>query len=169
MVYLRALRKIISERGSADIVYVDESGFEASTYRPYAWGKRGKRVYGDRTGHTRPRTSVIAARRKHQWLAPMIFKGTANAALVNQWFRQMLCKELRPGSTIIWDNARFHKKTELEAIAQEHGHHILFLPPYSPDFNPIENDFATLKKQRQNAPQDTTIEQLIAMYRNVPN
>ena len=50
-----------------------------------------------------------------------------------------------PNSTLIFDNAAFHNKSDLEAIAHQHGHHILFLPPYSPDLNPIEHDFANLK------------------------
>lgn len=169
MLYLRKLREIIMIRGSADIAYVDECGFEPSSYCPYGWGVRGKRVYGERSGNTRPRTSVIAARRRHEWLAPMLFHGTANTALVNQWFDNMLCKELRPNSTIIWDNARFHNKADLEAIAEKYGHHILFLPPYSPDLNPIENDFAVLKQKRQKYPYQTDITPLIEMYRNVPN
>ena len=61
----------------------------------------------------------------------MLFSGAANADLVNDWTRNMLCKELRPGSTIIWDNAPFHKKNDLASIAKEYGHHILFLPPYT--------------------------------------
>ena len=100
-----------------------------------------------------PRTSLIAARRGKTLLAPFLFQGTAHAQWVNAWTRAMLCKELRPGSTLIWDNASFHRKKDLEAIAAEQGHFILFLPPYSPDLNPIENDFANLKKRRQFAPQ----------------
>ena len=96
----------------------------------------------------------------------MLFPGTADTDLVNDWMRHMLCKELRPDSTIIWDNAAFHKKKDLEAIAGEHGHHILFLPPYSPDFSPIENDFANLKKIRQYAQSDTPISDIIKSYGN---
>ena len=57
----------------------------------------------------------------------------------------MLCQELRPNSTIIFDNAAFHKKKDLEAIAHEHGHYVLFLPPYSPDLSRIEPDFANIE------------------------
>jgi transposase len=151
------------------MVYVDESGFEASSYQPWGWAAKGTRVHGERSGNTRPRISVIAARRGEKWLAPMTFEGTANTALVNQWFKDMLCKELRPKSTIIWDNARFHNKKDLTEIADKYGHYILFLPPYSPDFNPIENDFATLKKYRQNAPPHASINDIIKTYRNYPN
>jgi transposase len=78
----------------------------------------------------------------------------------------MLCKELRPGSTIVWDNAPFHKKKDLEVIAAEKGHHVLFLPPYSPDFNPIGNDFSNIKKRRQYAPPDTPLDNIIKNYEN---
>lgn len=147
----------MTQRGWQDIVYVDESGFEPTSYQPYGWAIKGKRVYGERSGHSRPRTSVIAGRRGKAWLAPMLFQGTANTELVNQWFEQMLASELRPNSTIIWDNARFHRKADLTRIAAAKGHHVLFLPPYSPDFNTIEKDFATLKKYRQNAPPNVTL------------
>jgi transposase len=162
--YLRTLREIIARRGSQDLVYVDESGFEPEVCRRYGWSHRGQEVHGDHSGNRRPRTSLIAARRGKDFLAPMLFQGTANASLVNDWTATMLCKELRPNSTIIWDNARFHKKNDLEAIAATYGHHILFLPPYSPDFSRIEPDFATIKKRRQFAPQGTSLDDIIRCY-----
>jgi len=96
----------------------------------------------------------------------MLFSGTADANLVNGWLRQVLCPELRPHSTLIFDNAAFHKKTDLEAIAHQYRHHILFLPPYSPDFNRIEPDFANLKKIRQYAPPNTPLFDIIKSYGN---
>ena len=75
-------------------------------------------------------------------------------------------QELRPNSTLIFDNAPFHKKQDLEAIAHQHGHHHLFLPPYSPDFNRIEPDFANLKKIRQSAPPNTPLFDIVKSYGN---
>ena len=166
MAYLQTLRRILQMRGSDNLVYVDESGFEPDVCRRYGWSLRGQEVYGDHSGHRRPRTSLIAARRGKDFLAPMLFEGTADADLVNDWTRNVLCKELRPDSTIIWDNAPFHKKKDLEDIAREYGHHAIFLPPYSPDFNPIENDFANIKKRRQYAPPNTPIADIIKSYGN---
>ena len=163
---MRALRQIMIERGSADWVYIDESGFEPDSYRRHGWSPRGHPVYGDRSGHKRPRESLIAARRGSDFLAPMLFSGTADATLVNAWTRHLLCQELRPNSTLIFDNAAFHKKKDLAAIAQENGHHLLFLPPYSPDLNPIERDFANLKKRRQFAPLNTPLADIIKSYGN---
>ena len=67
---------------------------------------------------------------------------------------------------LIFDRAAFHKKKDLAAIAQENGHHLLFLPPYSPDLNPIEHDFANLKKRRQFAPPNTPLADTIKSYGN---
>ncbi|MBV8056688.1 MAG: transposase, partial [Deltaproteobacteria bacterium] len=100
------------------------------------------------------------------FLAPMLFSGTADSKLVNDWTHHMLCQELRPNSTLIFDNAPFHKKQDLEAIAHQHGHHHLFLPPYSPDFNRIEPDFANLKKIRQSAPPNTPLFDIVKSYGN---
>lgn len=166
MAYLRALRRIIAERGSADLVYVDESGFAPQVGRRHGWSEKGRKVHGEQSGRRHPRTSPIAARRGKDFFATLLFQGTAHAELVNTWTRNVLCKELRPHSTLIWDNASFHKKKDLEAIAAEQGHQVLFLPPYSPDLNPIEHDFANLKKQRQFAPPDTPLETIIKNYGN---
>jgi len=164
MAYLRALRDIVAERGIQNVLYVDESGFAASSHRPYGWAARGEKVYGERSGNARPRTSLIAARRGKDFLAPMLFEGTAHTALVNHWFEHQLIPELRPASTIIWDNAAFHNKENLSDIAAKYGHFVLFLPRYSPDFSPIEHDFANLKKIRQYASPNTTIDEIINMY-----
>lgn len=85
MAYLQKLRRIIAERGAQDIVYIDECGFEPEACRRYGWSLRGQKGFGDRSGHRRPRTSLIAAWRGKDVLAPMLFSGTANAALVNAW------------------------------------------------------------------------------------
>lgn len=164
--YFRQLRQMIMERGSANLVYVDESGFEPSVGRLHGWSLRGQKVHGEQAGNRRPRQSLIAARRGKDFLAPLLFFGTTNTEWVNRWMEQMLFKELRPNSTLIFDNAAFHNKNDLEAIAHQHGHHILFLPPYSPDLNPIEHDFANLKRQRQFAPPETALAEIIKCYGN---
>jgi len=96
----------------------------------------------------------------------MLFDATINTACVNEWVEFCLLKELRKNSTIILDNASFHNKKNLEKIAAKKGHKILFLPPYSPDFNPIEQSFASIKKYRQYQPIDTPIDEIIKSYVN---
>lgn len=164
ILYLRQLRKIILERGSANIIYVDESGFDPTTQRNYGWAIRGNKVYGERSGVTRPRTSLIAGKRGKKILAPVLFKGSTNALWFNCWLEDHLFLELHNGSTIIMDNAPFHRKSAIIEICKKHGHHVLFLPPYSPDFNPIEQDFANIKKIRSYSPQNTTLDNIVSMY-----
>ena len=89
----------------------------------------------------------MAARRRGAFLVPLIIDGTITSHLFERWLREHLFRELRPQSTVVMDNAPFHRKERLRSLAQEHGHLILVLPPYSPDFNTIEHDFAVLKKR----------------------
>ena len=70
-------------------------------------------------------------------LAPVLYEGSTCAVWFNEWLRSHLIKTLAPKSTVIMDNAAFHKKDEIKAIAGEFGHEVLFLPPYSPDLNPM--------------------------------
>jgi len=78
-------------------------------------------------------------------LSPLTFEGTCDAALVEAWFSQQLVSELRPGQTVILDNASFHRPEELRVILQEKGCFLLPLPAYSPDLNLIEPLWNALK------------------------
>lgn len=69
-----------------------------------------------------------------------------DSQLFEYWFENYLMPKLQPSSTIIMDNASFHRKSKLFCLAQNFGHHIIFLPPYSPELNPIENFWNWLKK-----------------------
>jgi transposase len=164
MVYLRALRKIVQERGSQSLVYVDESGFAAHSHRVHGWGKKGQKVYGSASGNARPRTSLIAAQQGRKLLAPVLFEGSTNAEWFNQWLTQHLFQNLPQNATVILDNAAFHKTSETRRIMEDSPFQLLYLPPYSPDLNPIEKAFATLKKRRQFAPLDTPLDHLVKTF-----
>ena len=107
---------------------------------------------------------MIAAKQGQKLLAPVLYQCSTTALWVNEWLEDHLLKVLEKNSTLIMDNACFHKKEIIRNIARKEGHDVLFLPPYSPDFNPIEKVFAVLKKRRQVAPMDTTIDQIIKSY-----
>ena len=107
---------------------------------------------------------MIAAKKGRKLLAPVLYQCSPTALWVNEWLEDHLLKVLEKNSTLIMDNACFHKKETIRNIARKEGHDVLFLPPYSPDFNPIEKVFAVLKKRRQVAPIDTTIDQIIKSY-----
>lgn len=149
MWFLRDLRHWVQRHGSANVVYFDESGFAKHSYRPHGWAKRGEKVFGKISGNNRKATNLIMAQRGKEWLAPMLFEGSCTHHTVAAWIAQALLPELRPRSLIIMDNAPFHNKPQIKELVEAHGHTMLPLPKYSPDFNPIEQSFAILKRRRQ--------------------
>jgi thymidine kinase len=144
-------------------VYVDESGFSPTTERDYGWALRGQKVHGFRSGNRRPRTSLIAARIGRHFDAPMLFDGTTNTAIFNAWLEQELCPKLNHHHVVVMDNAAFHKSAKTRELIEGTGAILMFLPPYSPDLNPIEHDFANIKKRRKYDHQNT-LDTIVSMY-----
>lgn len=114
-------------------------------YREYGRALRGRRIYEAVTGKRRERTSIIAASRHGRLVAPLVFQGSCNTEVVDTYFAEVLLPELPPGSVIVLDNARFHQSPTTEHLVEAAGCQLLFLPPYSPDLNPIEHLWAALK------------------------
>ena len=164
ILYLQKLRKYVKENSSKNIIYADESGFSEHVYNPHAWSERGDKIYGEKHGKRSKRTNLIMAQRGKDWLAPVLFVGSCTAKLVEEWLENHLFKELKYTSLIVLDNAPFHRKNILHEIANKHGHKILFLPPYSPDFNPIEKSFGALKRKRLYSSKNKTLEEIIMSY-----
>jgi len=82
-----------------------------------------------------------------KFIAPLTFQGGCNSNLVNTWLEKVLLPELPKGTTIIMDNAAFHKSTKTRELIENTGCKLLFLPTYSPDLNPIEHCWHTLKSK----------------------
>jgi transposase len=95
------------------------------------------------------RESFVAAKVESRILAPFCYKGTCDTQLFNMWLKDFLIPELKPGQVVIMDNATFHKSEESQRLIKEAGCRILFLPPYSPDLNPIEIFWSNFKKMVQ--------------------
>lgn len=136
---------MIKDYGSGNVVYVDETGFKDDAVRTSGWARRGQNIYCDVRGKRSATTNLIMGIRGKKWLAPMVFKHSCIAQTVNACLEQGLVKELHNSSIIVMDNAPFHNKPQIRQILERHGHIALFLPPYSPDFNPIEQIFAIIK------------------------
>jgi len=130
---------------SKDRIYLDESGINKYLYRNYGRGLRGKQVAGEISGMRFARESFISALSFGKFLSPMCFQGTCNTELFNIWLKQMLIPKLKPGQVLILDNASFHRSEESKKLVEAVGCKLLFLPPYSPDLNPIEKCWANLK------------------------
>lgn len=117
--------------------------------RRYGYAPKGHRVDGLASGHRRPRTSLIAARMEGRLKEPLLFEGRCDTVVFNTWLQTRLCPRLNAQHLVILDNAPFHKSPETAQLIAATGATLLFLPPYSPAFNPIEHDFAALNKHRE--------------------
>ena len=82
-----------------------------------------------------------------KYLAPMIFKGGCDASVFNTWLKKVLLPVLAPGTTLVMDNASFLKGADTKRLIQEAKCHLLYLPTYSPDFNPIEHCWHNIKSR----------------------
>lgn len=136
---------------------MDEAGIQEYIYRTYAKGLKGQRIYGEISGKRYVRTSIISAlNSNNKLIAPFLFQAMTDTNLVIWWVENLLLKELPKNSTIIWDNASFHKSIELREILEQAGHNMIFLPPYSPDLNPIEHKWHELKQRLRSYYDDST-------------
>ena len=130
-----------------DMVYIDESGIDHNGIKVSCWAQRGTKVIGERSGKIRERSSVIAALNGDDINAPMRFTGTSNKELFLYWLEHILLPTLVAGQTVIMDNCSIHKSPKVRELIESVGCKLIYLPPYSPDLNPIENYWAVMKNQ----------------------
>jgi len=127
------------------LVFVDESGVTTDLLRRYARSPRGARA-SDHTPCSHWQThTVVAALRTTELAATAVFDGPIDNPTFRAYVEQILVPALRPGDVVILDNLAAHKQPEVRVAIERAGAHLRFLPPYSPDFNPIELAFAKLK------------------------
>lgn len=116
---------------------------------------RGERLrMGFPHGH-RKTTTLVAGLRMTGMVAPMVLDGPINGDWFEAYVTQVLVPELRPGDVVIMDNLSSHKRTAVQAKIEAAGATLRFLPPYSPDFNPIEKAFSRLKAMLRKAGERT--------------
>lgn len=130
------------------LVYIDEAWLDKYIYREYAKWIKWERVYAKISWKKYQRYSIISWRNyENKFVWPFIYSWTADSNLVNYWTEKILLPSLEEWSILIWDNASIHKKFELKRIIEEKWHKMIFLPPYSPDLNPIEHKWNELKQK----------------------
>ena len=114
-------------------------------YREYGYALRGVKVNGKIQGKKYERLSMVAAKCGDDIIGRYEYTCNMNARLFELWFCEVLLKLISVRSVIIMDNASWHRKKVLRKLAEVAGCRVIFLPPYSPDFNPIEKVWANLK------------------------
>ena len=107
---------------------------------------------------------MVAGLINGELIAPMTYEETMTSDFFEAWFQKFLLPTLSTPSVIIMDNARFHRMSRLERLCEEYRHKLLPLPPYSPEYNPIEKTWAHIKKHlRKVLPNcDTFLEALLS-------
>jgi transposase len=126
-------------------VFIDETGVSTNMVRRYGWGPKGDRLVDAAPyGHWRA-TTFVAGLRRAGLTAPLVLDGPMNGNAFRAYVVQFLAPALSPGDVVVMDNLAAHKVAGVREAIAAAGASILYLPPYSPDLNPIEQMFAKLK------------------------
>lgn len=129
----------------AHLIFVDETGTNLRLTRRYGRAKRGQRVVGTVPRNHGPNVTVIAAMDQAGLLGEMTLTGALDGPAFELYITRILLPQVWPGDVVIWDNLSVHKRRQARRWVEAAGAQVLFLPPYSPDFNPIELAFNKLK------------------------
>jgi transposase len=127
------------------LVFIDETGAATNMVRRYGRCPRGQRLIASVPwGHWKT-TTFVAALRIDQITAPCVFDGPIDGVSFRAYVEQCLVPTLRPSDIVVMDNLASHKVTGIKQAIEAVGAEVRYLPPYSPDLNPIEQFFAKLK------------------------
>jgi transposase len=137
------------------LVFIDETWASTAMARSHGRAPRGERLrMGVPFGHWKT-TTVVAGLRLSGIVAPMVLDGPINQRTFEAYVEQILMPELKPGDIVIMDNLSSHKSPAVRTAIEAAGADLRFLPPYSPEFNPIEKAFAKLKALLRKAAERT--------------
>jgi transposase len=132
-------------------VFQDESGATTEMTRRYGRAPRGERVAeGTPAGHWRTLT-LLSAMSLEGVMAAMTVESATDGDVFLTYVEQVLCPRLRPGQVVVRDNLPAHKVDGVRSLIEAVGAELLYLPPYSPDFNPIEQAWSKIKQQLRSA------------------
>jgi transposase len=140
-----AFKKLQQELDPKRLVFLDETWTKTNMTPLRGWAPKGERLvdYAPH-GHWKT-TTFIAALRHDKITAPYVFDGPINGTSFLVWVEQSLVKTLKAGDIVVMDNLGSHKVSGVREAIEATGAKALFLPPYSPDLNPIEQVFSKLK------------------------
>ena len=125
--------------------FIDESGANLGLTRPFGRAAPGERVCEATPGVSGTHYTVIACLGLQEISATWVLEGAMTGDAFDYYVEQILCPTLRQGDRIFIDNLNVHKSARARALIEARGAHVEFLPPYSPDFNPIEQCWSKIK------------------------
>ena len=127
------------------LVFVDEMGSNTSLHSHYAWSKRGERAYCSVPRNRGKNTTLLASMSVEGMGPSMAIVGAVDTQAFEAYLEQVLVPYLRPGQVVVMDNLSAHKGERVKELIEGVGCELLYLPPYSPDLNPIEECFSKVK------------------------
>jgi Transposase and inactivated derivatives len=139
--YLKKLKGYDHEK----LYYLDESGIDRGEGYAYGWCAKGKRLYAEKSGIRQGRVNLIGALNRKGIKAPFVFEGNCDARVFETYIERCLLPVLSSGDVVIMDNARYHHTKKVKALLKSKDCKLIYLPPYSPDLNPIEHFWFPLK------------------------
>lgn len=140
--WFRRRARALSQRR---FIFVDESAINTAMTRRYGRAPRGERAYDSAPRNYGTHTSVIGAMGLRGLVAALTVEGAVDTELFNAYAERVLGPRLRKGDVVVLDNLTAHRASRIEEVAEAHGAQVLWLPPYSPDFNPIEQCWSKIK------------------------
>ena len=145
--FLRAAWKtMIAEKLYAGrLVFVDEMGSNTSLAPLYAWAPKGERARCSVPRNRGKNTTLLASMTVEGMGPCLAVQGSTTATVFEAYVERVLAPTLRAGQVVVMDNLSAHKGKKVRELVEARGCELLYLPPYSPDFNPIEEAFAKIK------------------------
>jgi transposase len=135
----------VATRDPEQFVFVDESGTHTALTRLYGWAPHNQRATGSVPRNHGKNTTLVAALTPDGLQTPWMIEGAMDTETFDWYIREQLAPTLRPGQVVMLDNLSAHKAESIREAIEARGCTLLFLPPYSPDFTPIEQAFSKLK------------------------
>jgi transposase len=127
------------------LVFVDEMGTNTSLSALYAWAPRGERAFCSVPRNRGKNTTLLASMTVEGMGPCLTVRGSTTAAVFETYVERVLCPRLKSGQVVVMDNLSAHKGERIRALIEGRGCELLYLPPYSPDFNPVEEAFSKIK------------------------
>ncbi len=134
-------RKVDAER----LVFVDEMGANVSLFPLYAWSRRGERAMGSAPRNWGKNVTLLASITAGGMGPCLAVEGATTREVFETYLERVLAPELKPGQVVVMDNLSAHKGGRVRQIVEGGGCELAYLPPYSPDLNPIEQAFSKVK------------------------
>ena len=152
----QAYREQLAQVRPQDLVFVDESGVHRGMTRLYGRSPRGQRAYGSAPRNYGPNISVLGALSLAGPLTTVHVAGPIDGELFRLFVEKVLVPALWPGAVVVIDNLSTHKAARVREAIEAVGARLVYLPPYSPDLNPIELAWSKLKSYLRKAAARTT-------------